>query len=381
MTEPTTVWRAPDSLGGAPGTAPATSYAGAAVPPSGSRPTPAAGAVSGGAVYVGAVSGGTMSGGTMYGGGLSKDAMSRGAVPMRPLGLGELLDGAGAVIRAYPRPVLAMSAAVAVGSALLQLVVTLTLLGPLTNTDTATLGASSGAFQAFLGTAAVGTGLTLFIAAVTGAVLAGVVTVVASRAVLGDAITLGQAWGQARPRLGALVATALLVGFASYGSAFAGIALGALLASTGTAGAFAAVPIVLIGVAGGILLYIRWSLATAVVVLERQPIRRSLGRSTVLVRRSYLRIFGVLLLALVIAGFVGQILQLPFLLFGYNPFAGFGGTPQHLSTGAALIGAAAGALAGTVVAPFTAGVRALLYIDRRMRAEGLDITLAAQARR
>lgn len=358
MTEPTTVWRAPDSLGG---TAPATSYAGAAPPPPGSSPAPA-----GSAVFRGAV---------------SRGPMSRGAVPMRPLGLGELLDGSVAVIRAYPRPVLAMSAAVAVVSALLQLVVTLTLLGPLTNTDTATLGDSSGAFQAYLGTAAVGTGLTLLIAAVTGAVLAGVVTVVASRAVLGDAITLGQAWEQARPRLGSLVATALLVGFASYGSVFAGIALAALLANTGTAGAVAAVPVVLAGLVGGFLLYIRWSLATAVVVLERQPIRRALGRSTVLVRRSFFRIVGVLLLAVVIAGFVGQILQLPFLLFGYNPFAGLGGAPQHLSTSAALVGAVAGALASTVVAPFTAGVRALLYIDRRMRAEGLDITLAAQARR
>ena len=34
-------------------------------------------------------------------------------------------------------------------------------------------------------------------------------------------------------------------------------------------------------------------------------------------------------------------------------------------------------IAQTVVAPFTAGVRALLYIDRRMRAEGLDVSLMA----
>lgn len=344
MTEPTTAWRAPDSFGGAARAAPLTSYAG----PAPSRPGPRS---------------------------------PRGVVPLRPLGLGELLDGSVAVVRAHPRPVLAMSAAVAVVSSLLQLTVTLTLLGPLTNTDTSTLGDSSGAFQTYLGTAAVGTGLTLLIAAVTGAVLAGVVTVVASRAVLGDAITLRQAWEQARPRLGPLIVTALLVGFASYGSVLGSIALGALLASTGTAGVVAAVPVVLAGVTGAVLLYTRWSLATAIVVLERQPLRRALGRSAVLVRHSFFRVFGVLLLAVVIAGFVGQILQLPFLLFGYNPFAGLGGTPQHLSTGAALVGAVAGALAGTVVAPFTAGVRALLYIDRRMRAEGLDITLAAQARR
>lgn len=343
MTEPTTVWRAPDSLGRAAGAPPLPSYAG-----TGQAPGPRS---------------------------------RRGVVPLRPLGLGELLDGSVAVVRAYPRPVLAMSGAVAVVSSLLQLVITLTLLGPLSKTDTSSFGDSSGAFQAYLGTAAIATGLTLLSAAVTGAVLAGIVTVVASRAVLGEAITLRQAWEQARPRLGALVATAVLVGFAGYGSAFAGIALGALLASTGTAGAVAAVPVVLAGVAVGFLLYLRWSLATAVVVLERQPIRRALRRSRVLVRRSFLRVFGVLLLAIVIAGFVSQILQLPFLLFGYNPFAGLGGSPQHLSTSAALVGAAAGGLASTVVAPFTAGVRALLYIDRRMRAEGLDITLAAQGRR
>jgi hypothetical protein len=36
--------------------------------------------------------------------------------------------------------------------------------------------------------------------------------------------------------------------------------------------------------------------------------------------------------------------------------------------------------AGTVTAPFLAGVLALLYIDRRMRGEGLDLVLRRQLR-
>ena len=38
-----------------------------------------------------------------------------------------------------------------------------------------------------------------------------------------------------------------------------------------------------------------------------------------------------------------------------------------------------GGVAQTVTSPFTSGVRALLYVDRRMRAEGLDVALAAAA--
>lgn len=343
MTEPPAGWSAPDRWGAPTATVPA--------PPS----VPS---------YAGAV----------------RPSRVRGVVPLRPLGLGELLDGSVAVVRSYPRPVLAMSAVLAVASALLELIVTLTLLGPLMGTDTSTLSVSSDAFQAYLGTAAIATGLTLLIGAVTGAVLAGVVTVVASRAVLGSGITLRDAWDQARPRLGPLVGTALLVGLASYGTGFAGIVVAALLARTGTAGSLLAVPVVLAGAAGAVLLYVRWSLATAVVVLERQPVRRALHRSAVLVRRSFFRTLGVLLLAVVIAAFVGQVVQLPFQLVGYNPFAGIGGGPVRLTTGQALVGAVAGALATTLVAPFTAGVRALLYIDRRMRAEGLDIALVAQVR-
>jgi len=46
----------------------------------------------------------------------------------------------------------------------------------------------------------------------------------------------------------------------------------------------------------------------------------------------------------------------------------------------ALLTQVGGGIATFLVSPFSSGVRALLYVDRRMRAEGLDLTLQAAAR-
>jgi hypothetical protein len=125
-------------------------------------------------------------------------------------------------------------------------------------------------------------------------------------------------------------------------------------------------------------LYVRLSLAPAAAVLEGSGVRQSLRRSGILVRRSWWRISGILLLTLVIASFVSQVLQIPFLLFGAGPTGLSRLTDPNGSTTRVLVLSYIGAgVAQTLVAPFTAGVRALLYVDRRMRAEGLDVALTA----
>ena len=299
----------------------------------------------------------------------------RGVIPLRPLGVGEVLDGAVAVIRAVPRPVFAFSAGVAVVTALLDLLVTLTLLGPLTST-TASEVDSSDPFAVYTGSVLVGTGLTLLISVISAAVLAGIVTAVVGRALFGTPTSLGEAWSQVRPRLPRLLLLSLVVGLAVYGAFFGSIAVLALLALAGPGGVLLGVLLLFLGSAAAVWLYIRWSLAPAVLVLERQGVRASLKRSGVLVARSWWRIIGVLLLALVIALFVSLVVQLPFQLLGYSPFDGLS-ADYELTTTQAVIGAVSGAFASTVVAPFSAGVRSLLYVDRRMRAEGLDVALVA----
>jgi hypothetical protein len=306
-------------------------------------------------------------------------AHRHGLLPLRPLAAGEVLDGAVTVTRAFPRPVLAFAAGIAVVSSLLNLVVTLTLLGPvsLSSSDLAT---SSDSTNRLLSQSALGTGFDLLITAITQAVMAGIMTAVVGRAVLGTATSLREAWAEVRPRVWRLIGLALLVGLAVYGIFIGGVVLFALAVAAGPVGAIFGAFVLAGTSAASIWLYIRWSLAPAALVLEKQTVRAALKRSTVLVRRSFLRVLGILLLALVITFFVALVVQLPFQLLGYSSLRDFGQTYQ-LTTRQAILAAVSGAIATTLVAPFTAGVRALLYVDRRMRAEGLDVALVAAAAR
>ena len=128
----------------------------------------------------------------------------------------------------------------------------------------------------------------------------------------------------------------------------------------------------------GIYAYVRVSLAPAALVLEKAGIRKALERSGVLVKGDWWRVFGILLLAWLLSYIVSQILLVPFAILGVvGLFTSGGGDDATLLFVLLQVGAG---LASFLIAPFGAGVRSLLYVDRRMRAEGLDLTLQAAAR-
>ncbi|MDT7547556.1 MAG: hypothetical protein QOE99_3666 [Actinomycetota bacterium] len=310
-----------------------------------------------------------------------------GVVPLRPLGLGELLDGAVGLVRRYPRPVLGLSAVLAILATVLNVLLALTAFQSIISFDTETLSnggsTSTDQLDGALGGAAVGGLGSGIVSALATIVLTGIITAIAGRGILGQPMTLGAAWAQVRPALLRLIGIALLTGLLVYGALAIGIAAAVLLiAGLGAPGALLGVPL---GIGGGCLavyLYCRLALAPAAAVLERAGVRTSLRRSGILVRRSWWRVFGVLLLALIVASVVGQVVQVPFLIFGIAPLGFGGGSGVTQSTTRVLVLSYIGAgIAQTVIAPFTAGVRALLYIDRRMRAEGLDVALNAAVAR
>ena len=314
---------------------------------------------------------GHASGGPLPGGG-----ERRGVVPLRPLGLGELLDGAVAVVRGYPRPVFALGAVVAVAGALLQLLVVLTLLRPVLQIDPGQPPGTLTATSEQLAGAFVGSAVTALFSTASALVLAGLVAPAVSRGTLAQALTLREAWAQLRPRLGALVGVSLLVTLAvvvpfAVGALLTGLAVAAL----GPAGGLVGILAVPGGLALGLHLYVRWGLAPLAVVLEGQGVRAALSRSAVLVRRSWWRVLGILVLTALVAGAVGQVLQVPFLLLTGNPLKAL--STSDTSSGRFVVAALGGMLSATVVGPFAAAVRGLLYVDRRMRAEGLDVALAA----
>ena len=305
-----------------------------------------------------------------------------GVVPLRPLGLGEVLDGAVGVIRRYPRPALGLSTIVAVLSTLLNVLLLVTAFQPFLNLDQASLDSGNTAsFEGALGGAAAGGALAVVVSLLAGAVLAGALAVVVGKAVLGEPISFSEAWSQVRPRLWSLLGLALLVLTIVYGVLLLGFAIGAvLLAAAGRAGTVLGVVIIVMTTPFAVYLYIRLALAPCVLVLEKTGIRTAMTRSGALVKGDWWRTFGILVLTLVIGLFVSQIVQLPFAVIGAgSPGDLLDPNADVLGVRSLVLSAIGGGIAAAVVSPFTAGVRALLYVDRRMRAEGLDVALAASA--
>ena len=300
-----------------------------------------------------------------------------GVVPLRPLTVGELLDGAVKVIRRYPKPTLGLSAAVALVTTLLNLVAILFMdfsgdVEAITDDTGDDVTFNSMNLASIPG---------LLVSLPAGVFLTGALVAVVGRAVLGQEAALGEVWQQLKPRLWALLGLTLLTGLLVGAPALL-VALVALLVwaagGGGTGAGVTALFLVLPALAAMAYLWVRLSLAPAVLVLERSGVRTALRRSGELVRGSWWRLFGLLLLAQVVASLVAQVLVMPVGIVG--AFTALDQpTDQGLAVFTAVLQVASG-LADMLVTPFVAGVGALLYIDRRMRAEALDLTLQAAAR-
>jgi hypothetical protein len=295
-----------------------------------------------------------------------------GVIPLRPLGLGEILDGSFATIRHNPKATLGIAAIIMTISAVITSTLTLNLV------NVAGLGNHPTPHQLehFLGQLIPVLGVTVLLTLIVQAVLAGLLAPVIAREVSGQRISAGDAWRAAAPRLPSVLLATLLVVLAGLGPL---LVLGVILLIAFAAGAPAAVYAV-IGVPGFLLAVVlsiwfstMFSLVTPVVVLERERPGAALARSWRLVRRSFWRVFGILLLASIIVAVASAILQLPFTFLStlFGGAAGF-----SAGTVIAVVGTIA---AGTVTRPISAAVTVLLYVDMRIRKEGLDLALRTAA--
>jgi hypothetical protein len=311
-----------------------------------------------------------------------------GVIPLRPLVVGEILDGAFSSIRQNPKATLGLSAILLTITGVISTTISLivnNVIGGISEVNLAPnptptqVGHYLGHTVAIQGTAAL---VAALLAVLIQGILAGLLTAVIGRGVLGHRITARQAWRIAAPRLPALIGAAfavlgLLVGF--------WLVLGLVLFVISQVGAPTGV-IVLIGVLGSfpvlaltIWFWVMLSLAAPAVVLERQGPLQALRRSWRLVRRSFWRVFGILLLAGLIVTIAGFVLELPFGAAAF--FSGSGGVLSGHTPGlaATLVAAVGRIVAGTVTRPISAGVVVLLYMDMRMRKEGLDLALQTAA--
>ena len=277
-----------------------------------------------------------------------------GCVPLRPLGLSDILDGSFTAIRRNPKVMLGLSAAVATVQVVLVAlveVVAYAQLGRITITSTsgATTRTSLGPL---LGTETVQL-VTLFVSTLLGAFLTGMLTIAITQDVLGVRLDVRQVWQRVQGRLWRLVGLSLLTTFLEF--------LGLVLC-----------------LAPGIWLWGTWAVAVPVMMVERTTVRGALRRSRALVAGTFWRVWGIRALGWITATVIGAIIAVPFAIAGLvldgNVFSATASS-GHLPAGFLILTAFGSAVSAAFTAPIRAGIDALLYVDLRMRREGLDIAL------
>ena len=299
--------------------------------------------------------------------------MKPGVIPLRPLGLGEILDGAFATMRAHPKLMLGVAAVVVAITQLIILAATYPLLDDLNRlaVPTGTELPTSDELLELAGLSLAVSGIALVVTIVSRVFLVGFVTLVVGIAVLGHDSTFGAVWARVRPRLLSLLGLTLVYPAVVFGAV---VVVVMLTVAVPPLGVLAAIGLVVVG----IWLWVMFSLATPVLVLESTGVGQAFGRSRHLVRGAWWRIFGITLLSSVIAFFIVLIVSLPFEYLG-DGFATVTGEVTPLTTKYLLLTTIGAIIASTVTEPFVAAVTALLYTDQRMRREGLDIELARAA--
>ena len=298
-----------------------------------------------------------------------------GVIPLRPLSLSDIFNGAVAYIRANPKATLGLTTVVVVAAQLLALILSV---GPL---------AVTGELRPSLAGEEVSTGALLGSSAssIAGAVatwlssllLSGMLTVVIGRAVFGTTITVGEAWRRLRPRIWALIGFTVLEVIAAIVlvTIVVLIIVGVAVAAGGVAAGVVGVPLASDRRADSLSGRCSASRRRSSCWSDSASPPRSRDRSNWCAAIS-----GACSASgcsaessPVVAGAVAV------------PFS-FGGQmllSSASSTVAAFVAlvllSIGGAIGQIITAPFSAGVVVLLYTDRRIRAEAFDLVLQTGA--
>jgi len=307
-------------------------------------------------------------------------AAQPGIIPLRPLGLGEILDGAFRAIRANPRVMFGLTALVVTVTVAVQTVLQWYLGGLLSGTMTefsANIDPRGELAVADSIGPAVAQLLTLPALSVATTVLTGLLIVAVSRSVLGQTVTIGEVWRNYRGRVGQVLLFTIMVTVGTT-LAFAIVIAAVVVAAANDSLAGA----VIIGLFGGLALLVGyvWILVRTLLVppalmLEGAGFSSAIRRGWTLSRRSFWRLLGIYLLTSIIVGFASALIVTPAGLISRFVFD----DPFGTSFGSLVLSGIGNIIALTLTTVFSAAVVSLLYIDVRMRREGLDMELARAA--
>jgi hypothetical protein len=289
--------------------------------------------------------------------GYSQGYPAPGGIPLRPLDLGDIYSGAVTSARRNPVATFGLAAILVTISGVLSALVRI-----------AAQPHNDGWLELFA----------FLVSLLAQFTLTGMLTTVIGHGVLGRKIGLGEAWSTAR--IGSVIGAALLLLLIGIGIFVPVIVIVIALAVAHADGLAVAVGI--LGGIGTLVAYIfigvRLCVTMPSVVLERLGPGAAIGRSWLLTRGSFWRLFGIKLLTYIIIIIAIFIIEFPFGLAG-GGLAVYGGiTPEKIaavSTAVIILSALGGIVASTIMYPMKCGVTVLLYMDLRMRREGLDLAL------
>jgi hypothetical protein len=210
------------------------------------------------------------------------------------------------------------------------------------------------------------------------AVLSGMLTYAVAQGAIGKRATIGTSWNAIARRIPPLIGQVFLVGLMLLGAIVIPLLplVIALVAQRSNTGVGAAVIFGLAGLLAALAtifwLMTRTLFAPAALVLEGQGVIDSIKRSWQLTRGRFWRTLGIYLLVSLLAGMIAGFVAVPI------------STVVLFASGVSLTGAAVATvlstiLAGVLTTPFVAAAMSLLYLDARIRSEGLDLALLRAA--
>ena len=313
-----------------------------------------------------------------------------GIIPLRPLSIGDIYQGAFAAIKTNARTMFGFTAAllgvvlvisIATNYAIINLVLP-NYLSP-SSPYAAVFTSLSGSFSQLGGS------LLQVLATV---LLSGLIVVAVSRSVLGRVASSKEVWERTKskflPLIGLNIITSIISGLMMIIGIVVFFVLLASVASTAKTDreflqdlGVSLVGLLILMVISALVssyLSIKFSVASPAMVLENLGVFAAIGRSWSLTRGNFWRLFGINILTAIITSMVAGI---------------FGGIAGALGAIFVVVGSSSpedvlaslnttyiltmvmSTIAQLLILPFTSSVNALLYIDLRMRKEGLDVEL------
>ena len=304
-----------------------------------------------------------------------------GALPLRPLAIGDMYDAAFRIIRFNPKATVGSAVLVAAVAMAIPVVVTALLSWTVDLSLDRSGGDVSGSDVAGMVGAFGSLGLGSVLQSIGLILVTGMIAHVTAAAAIGRRLSLGEAWRATHGKRWRLIGLTFLLGLMLTGI-IAGYALtwvpvvmfahGWQVASYG----IVTVPLFLCFL---VWFWVRvYYLPVPALMLEPIGVTAAIGRAFRLTRRQFWRTFGIALLTVVIAQVAGSILAMPVSLVGQAMLMG-AGSAKYGVLALVVTNALTSVISAAFVAPFTTTVASLQYLDQRMRKEAYDVELMARA--